>query len=303
MKFSRLLTPSIALSLFIHVLASVAASESPPPTRDVCEARTVLSPTPEAFGLAADQSGELESIQQADGTQGYAYRYSLPNGRSQVRYLEVVAAAEVRAALLERAQAKHVYTFFGYSGAGYDDPDAMLALARKELEKIPSEERGDWVVNIGATADGIGAVYGLAQELGFKTSGVVSSLGKKYMSPDSTLAVDYIFIVEDPTWGGYPSGVKEGSFDDLSPTSKAMVAVSDRLLGIGGGDVTGAELQAAFKLGKGAKFIEAESSRAVALKKWKKKAADQQAKGEAVPAEPSDFSSAAGLYLKAFAGT
>lgn len=303
MKSNRLLTSAIALASFIHVLASVAASEPPPPTRDACEARTVLLPAPDAFGLAADQKGEVESHPRADGGQAYAYRYELPNGRTQLRYLDIVDAAELRAALLARAQAKHVYTFFGYSGAGYEDVNGMLTLARQELEKIPADERGDWVVNIGATADGIGAVYGLAQELGFKTSGVVSSLGKKYMSPETTLAVDYIFIVEDPTWGGYPSGVKDGTYDDLSPTSKAMVGVSDRLLGIGGGDVTGAELQAAFKLDKNAAFVEAESSRAVALKKWKKKAADMEAKGEVAPPEPSDFSSAAGPYLKAFTGT
>ena len=50
---------------------------------------------------------------------------------------------------------KHVLTFIGYSGAEYEDHEAMLAIARRVLDEFDPAET---IVNIGATPAGIGAV-------------------------------------------------------------------------------------------------------------------------------------------------
>src|SRR5262245_24619938 len=49
-----------------------------------------------------------------------------------------------------------VVTFLGYSGAEYEDPNGMLKQAGAVLDKF---EPGKTVVNIGATEQGIGALY------------------------------------------------------------------------------------------------------------------------------------------------
>jgi hypothetical protein len=60
------------------------------------------------------------------------------------------------------------------------------------------------LVNIGATAEGIGAVYDIAKQKGFTTMGIVSTLAR-----DEGVAlsrcVDYVFYVKDSTWGGRTS--------------------------------------------------------------------------------------------------
>ena len=66
------------------------------------------------------------------------------------------------------AQKKTVLTFLGYSGAGYELPDEMLVEAGKVLDRF---NPATTTVNIGATTDGIGAVYALAKARGFVTTG------------------------------------------------------------------------------------------------------------------------------------
>jgi hypothetical protein len=145
---------------------------------------------------------------------------------------------------------KRVLTFFGFSAA-YENEEAMLAIARKGLAKIPP---GAVLVNIGATASGIGAVYPLAKEMGFTTTGIVSTVATEYMENISD-AVDYVCFVADTQWGGKLAGS-----DRLSPTSQAMVACSDVLVAIGGGEVTRDELMAGKALGKPVYFYPAEVS-------------------------------------------
>lgn len=144
---------------------------------------------------------------------------------------------------------KTVLTFVGYSGAGYEDPVAMLA----EAERILSEsDPNKTIVNIGATPDGIGAVYEIAKRKGFLTTGIVSTQARQYnvaLSP----YVDRVFYVEDATWGGYLKGTER-----LSPTSEAIVEASDVVIGIGGGEVARDELTAARRLGKNVRFFPAD---------------------------------------------
>jgi hypothetical protein len=161
-----------------------------------------------------------------------------------------------------KSQQKTVLTFIGYSGAGYEDEASM----RKEAERILGEfDPAKTIVNIGATPDGIGAVYEIAKHKGFVTTGVVSSQARKYNAKLSPY-VDHVFYVEDATWGGFVSGTKE-----LSPTSKAMVENSDIIIGIGGGEVARDELVVAKQLGKKVRFIPADMNHQKARESARKK--------------------------------
>ncbi len=160
------------------------------------------------------------------------------------------------------SQDKYVVTLVGYSGAGYEDKTAMLEKAGQILDEFnPS----DTIVNIGATPDGIGAIYELAKQRGFLTTGIVSTQAKKY-NANLSRCVDYVFYVEDSTWGGS----LEGS-DQLFPTSTAMVENSDMLIGIGGGEVSRDELMAAKRKGKIVRFIPADMNHDKAREKAQKK--------------------------------
>lgn len=157
---------------------------------------------------------------------------------------------------------KDVVTFVGYSGADYEDKAVMLEKAGYILDEFDPSVT---IVNIGATPEGIGAVYELAKRRGFTTTGIVSTQAKKY---DAELSpyVDYVFYVEDTTWGGFIEGG-----DRLSPTSAAMVENSDVLIGIGGGEVGRDELMAAKRSGKKVRFIPAEMNHQKAREKTQKK--------------------------------
>ncbi len=155
-----------------------------------------------------------------------------------------------------------VVTFLGYSGAEYEDPKRMLRQANNVLRRFDPKTT---VINIGATAQGIGAVYTQAKRLGFQTSGIVSTQAKEH---DAALSpcVDYVFFVEDGTWGGFlPDG------KTLSPTSTAIVTTSHSLVAIGGGDVARDEWLAAKRLGKRVAFIPADMNHRIAREKATKK--------------------------------
>ena len=145
---------------------------------------------------------------------------------------------------------KRVLTFFGYS-VNYENEEAMLAIVKRGLAKIPPDAV---LINIGATASGIGAVYPLAKAMGFTTTGIVSSLAAKHIENISE-AVDHVCFVSDTQWGGKLAGSNQ-----LSPTSQAMVACSDVMVAIGGGEVTRDELTAGRALGRPVYFYPAEVS-------------------------------------------
>jgi hypothetical protein len=116
----------------------------------------------------------------------------------------------------------------------------MLARAERILNGCDPMKT---IVNIGATPEGIGAVYEVAKRRGFVNSGIVSAQAlraKVALSP----YVDFVFYVKDATWGGYLNGANR-----LSPTSQAIVENSNIVVGIGGGEVARDELLAAQRSG------------------------------------------------------
>jgi hypothetical protein len=173
-----------------------------------------------------------------------------------------------------KARKMRVLTFLGYSALEYEDKPAML----KEAERILNRyERDKTLVNLGATPEGIGAVYELAKQKGFLTTGIVSSqalANKAALSP----CVDVVFYVKDDTWGGFLPGTGR-----LSPTSTAMVENSDVIVAIGGGEVARDELTVAKQLGKRVRFIPADMNHQIALEKARQKGQP----------EPTDFRGAA----------
>ena len=155
--------------------------------------------------------------------------------------------AQVQAFVRQRGL--EVLTFTGYSGAGYQDPDAMRAQAKAVLARFEPRRT---LVNIGATAEGIGAVYELAKERGFATIGIVSALAREHGVALSR-CVDDVFFVRDTTWGGRLPGSST-----LSPTSTAIVRASRVVVGIGGGAIARDEMTAARRAGKRVIFVPAD---------------------------------------------
>lgn len=187
--------------------------------------------------------------------------------------------ADIRA--FARGQGRRILSFVGYSAAGYEDRDAMLAIAGRVLD---AHSPARTLVNIGATGDGIGEVYALAKSRGFVTMGIVSSLARDEKLPLSP-CVDEVFFIKDASWGGRLPGSRR-----LSPTSAAMVAVSARVVGIGGGEVARDELLGARAAGVPVRFFAADMNHALARDK---------ARAKGLP-EPVDFRGAAhGALAKA----
>lgn len=168
---------------------------------------------------------------------------------------------------------KRVLTLAGYSGAEYEDAAAMLATVKKALAGRDPEK---WIVNIGATAAGIGAAYPVAKALGFTTMGIVSSLARDEGAKLAS-CVDIVFYVPDTTWGGLTEA------GHLSPTSEAIVETGTEFLAIGGGEVARDEMLAARRAGKRVTFVPADMNHEVARKRAARKG---------LP-EPVDFSGAA----------
>ena len=171
-------------------------------------------------------------------------------------------------------QSKTVVTLVGYSGEGYEDPVTMLREAGRALDEF---EPARTVVNIGATPDGIGAVYELAKRRGFLTSGIVSTQARQHtvaLSPH----VDHVFFIVDEAWGGFVEATQK-----LSPTSQAMVDVSDVVVGIGGGEIARDEMIGARNAGKLVRFVPADMNHQKAM---------ETARGKGAPVPP-DFRGAA----------
>lgn len=157
-----------------------------------------------------------------------------------------------------RADGRQVLSFVGYSASGYQDPAGLLAAAAAVLD---GHSPASTLVNIGATPQGIGAVYPLAHEKGFVTLGIVSSLARRRRTRLSA-HVDRVFYVEDSVWGGLLPGSTR-----LSPTSATIVANSHVFVAIGGGAIAAAELQAARAGGANVSFIPADMNHRTALRR------------------------------------
>lgn len=199
------------------------------------------------------------------------------------------AACEARTVMRDAATAsevgefvatsgKRMLSFVGFSAAGYEDEAAMLAQADQVLARY---DPATTLVNIGATPQGIGAVYELARRRGYFTLGIVSSLARDAGEPLSP-CVDLVFYVRDTQWGGRLPGSPA-----LSPTSAAMVDNSIALVGIGGGEIARDELLAARSAHKPVSFIPADMNHRIARDK---------AGAKGLP-EPTDFRGAAEIAL------
>lgn len=173
---------------------------------------------------------------------------------------------------------KSVLTFGGYSASGYEHPEAMLARAERELAAY---RPADTLVNIGATAVGIGGVYEVAKRMGFTTMGIVSSLARDE-KVELSRCVDIVFYVPDRSWGG-----RSPESGRLSPTSRAIVDVSGTYIAIGGGEVTRDELLAVRQAGRPTVFFPADTSHRIARERARK----------ANRPEPTDFRGAAHAAL------
>lgn len=171
-----------------------------------------------------------------------------------------------------------VLTFLGFSGAGYEDAAAMLQQAIRVLDEADPKTT---IVNIGATAEGIGVVYETAKRKGFFTTGIVSTQARDNQVALSPY-VDVAFYVNDPTWGGFVPGSER-----LSPTSAAMIENSDVIVAIGGGDVARDELTVAKRAGKRVRFIPADMNHDTARAKAREK-------GQPVPTDFGGTARAAG---------
>jgi NADPH:quinone reductase-like Zn-dependent oxidoreductase len=131
----------------------------------------------------------------------------------------------------------------------------MIEQATRILDEF---DPASTIVNIGATAAGIGAVYEVAKRKGFTTSGIVSTQAKESNAALSP-CVDIVFFVRDATWGGLLPGTQV-----LSPTSTAMVESSDVVVAIGGGEIARDELIAARRAGKRVEFLPADMNHEIA---------------------------------------
>jgi len=139
-----------------------------------------------------------------------------------------------------KALGTKVYTLFGYSALGYENKESVFAQIKTDLGRLDPAE---WVINIGATEEGIGGAYKIAKDLGFKTIGIVSTQALSY-SGNFSPYVDIIYIVNDPNWGGFVPGTHT-----LAEATKAYLGVSDYIAAYGGGENTAVILREAKKLG------------------------------------------------------
>ena len=150
----------------------------------------------------------------------------------------------------------------------------MLAQAKAVLSRFEPRRT---IVNIGATEEGIGAVYALAKGMGFATIGIVSVLARE-QGVALSKCVDDVFFVRDTTWGGRLPGSLA-----LSPTSTAIVQASRTIVGIGGGAIARDEMTAARRAGKRVIFVPADMDH---------ERAREAARAKGQPA-PTDFRGAA----------
>lgn len=145
--------------------------------------------------------------------------------------------------LRELLKGKFPIVFGGYSGLGYEKPEAVRDEAKKTLENLKVRYGDRLMVVSGATSVGIGLVYEVASELGLPTLGVVSD----QVNPgDISPFCDHVLLVSDPagTWE-----VKTKSGDSYM----VEAARSGEMIYFGGGEISASEIREA--RGKGISVI------------------------------------------------
>lgn len=153
-----------------------------------------------------------------------------------------------------KSYGKKVWSKFGYSALGYEDEEKLKAKWKTELAELDPKE---WIINIGVTKEGTGMLYKIAKEMGFQTTGFVST---KFLEKGGHYDenCDHIFIIKDDTWGGYKS---DGT---LSAITDLFVSLSDVISADGGGAITAITLKEMAKIGKQVKFTPFEMNHAAA---------------------------------------
>ena len=153
---------------------------------------------------------------------------------------------------LRRATGKEIVSAAGFSKP-YADPEAAADVIRRNLDGEKSKNR--FVLNGGVTAGGIGKIgYQVADELGVRTTGVVSDKALKYGTENlrqRSLTHQNIFVRDD-SWGGWNKERKE-----LNPTSEVFTHASDRYVQAGGGDIARDEAEAVMQQ-RGAQAVHVE---------------------------------------------
>lgn len=127
---------------------------------------------------------------------------------------------------------KFPIVFGGYSGLGYEKPEAVRDEVSKLLEKLKERYGSRLIVVSGATSVGIGLVYEVARELELCTLGIVSG---QVNPEDVSHFCDYVLLVSDPhgTWE-----VKTENGDSYM----VETAKNGEMIYFGGGKVADAEI-------------------------------------------------------------
>jgi hypothetical protein len=158
-----------------------------------------------------------------------------------------------------RTGRKRVVTFAGYGELGYQDEPS---LERATASVLRSFDPATTIVNTGTLLTegfkaGIAAIYPVARGLGFETVGIHPSIALVHPKRHALAqAVNRVYFVGDPTWGGFLPGTRQ-----LSQTLRTLLEASDELVAIGGGEHTAQEIEAFLAHGKPVRFFAAEMHR------------------------------------------
>lgn len=212
------------------------------------------------MGLIFDRTGTKERS------------FAAPVNKESVENLQIatdpISAEEIIVQI--KTLNKKIYTLFGYSALEYEHKDQVLSQIREELLKL---DPASYIINIGATKDGIGAAYEIARELGFETIGIVSTQALSYSGQFSPF-VQKIYIVNDLNWGGYIPGTTE-----FAPATKIYLSVSDVIAAFGGGMNTAVILREAKRLGIPVSYAPFEMNHSKALAEARGKDVDFKGAG------------------------
>ncbi|PXX54018.1 hypothetical protein SAMN05660489_05848 [Pseudomonas sp. LAMO17WK12:I10] len=165
------------------------------------------------------------------------------NAVSLNNYLPATNVDLTAARLDKHTEGKHVMVFSGFSALEYKSPE----LLNSKLNQILDAAENKYGVNgllvvAGATTDGIGAVYKIAQERGIATLGIVSERADNGAASISPHCQEVVFV-PDP----------KGSWKVLDAAGASYMTHVARKDGVfhalGGGQVTLSELREAQELG------------------------------------------------------
>ncbi len=140
---------------------------------------------------------------------------------------------------------KEIITFFGFSSASFEDPEAVDRYIEQVLEKDCSTPE-ECVILLGST-DGIFRVAQIAKKKGIPVNVITTDQGIhhfKGLSEEERSSVKrfYTVPVEEYGWMHSPEGEKV-----ISPVTDALVRASDKIHMVGGGYIAITEMQYALQ--------------------------------------------------------